>query len=194
MTAERTVQLAWDGPCNPFPGVAGEAFDPPDASGVYLFTVPRSQGPAITYVGEASSLRSRLLEHVFWLLGGAYELYSQESLTGDGELETEYSPGRGRENLVPGFVARWEELADLARRQLRNYRFYWAVVAGDRGLRRCIESALIEAARREGGALENARLSVAPEAVRRTRVASTFEDDAVVPCLAEPVLFGELGR
>lgn len=149
-----SITLRWRGPYSLDSGRNLGEFDPPDEPGVYLWTVLR--GPEhpdsfmISYVGQASSIRNRMLKHISGILGGEACLYNDDHLF-KGKFPDDstkrYIP-EGR-NLLNKFVNEFEEYSVLARKNLASYYFFWAVMPNYRGregapFRMAVESALIE--------------------------------------------------
>ena len=195
-TERRKIELYWDGPHSPFEN-EGTDWNPPEKPGVYVFTI-EPQGapeptPIITYVGEASDLRNRLNEHIFYFLGGGYALLKEEHLDKAGFLDDwyAYQPRAKRSNLVKGYLNDYERMSGLAIANLKRYRFSWAVLDQERAVRQAVESALIsEAGEREHK--ENARLSLAEAKVEPLRIHSRALEGSLLPieALAKPLEFG----
>ncbi|MCB9609461.1 MAG: hypothetical protein H6716_22910 [Polyangiaceae bacterium] len=149
----------------------------------------------IAYVGQASDIRDRMYQHVFWTLGGAYYLYEtdylREGRIGRGNEGVVYTPGL--EGLMNSYLLRLGDLQQVAVENLRCYRYFWAEVRSWSGAasqdRRQVESALISRARTESPCLQNGSLSSAPIPRNVLTVKSEFGESGGVRALYSPIVY-----
>src|SRR3569833_2176616 len=77
------VELNWAGPLR----FGESSFDRvPDRPAVYLWTLNVEGKHYVAYVGESSCVLSRWSEHLWWHMGGRYEIYNPAKL-GQGVMD-----------------------------------------------------------------------------------------------------------
>ena len=146
------ISLQWEGPFRLDTPDNRSQFHPKDAPGVYLWTVTQRLEHRISfrisYVGQTSSLRNRMHEHISDLLGGKALLFEDGQLHRGTQLTPFYEPPRRSENSFREFLEGFNKHSQLAYMNLVSYRFFWAEMYGHGGrqgslFRRAVESALI---------------------------------------------------
>ena len=180
------ITLNWKGPFSIDTPDNRSKFLPPDKPGVYLWTVAQHLEHLISfrvsYVGQTSSLRNRIYEHISGILGGQACLYGDEHLIQGEPPEKSlrrYTPGQ--ENLLNEFLKDFQKYSQLAYQNLVSYSFFWAEMPGYEGrdrlcFRNAVESALIEHAHRNGYLLQNDRLSLNPNNSPKILIESEFSE------------------
>lgn len=133
-----SIELVWEGP---FQFGTSSFQDVPNEAAVYVWTVEVEDKHFVVYVGESSRLLSRWSDHLWWLLGGQYQVYDSEKLR-RGEIETIYGFKGAAEHLT-NFTG------DFARAAFENaqiYRLWYALLPSpefaNRSNRMTVESAI----------------------------------------------------
>ncbi|MCZ6688107.1 MAG: hypothetical protein O7H41_00685 [Planctomycetota bacterium] len=115
-----------------------------DHPGIYLWTVPHSEGDLVYYVGETGRpFRQRLQEHVVSYLAGMYRIYDPAEFA-EGRKELLW-PGMSRK---PGlaqaaeYLERSAEIAPALRKLLGLLRFNLLPFEGESRPRKRIEAAI----------------------------------------------------
>lgn len=183
------LHLIWKGPFNLVTDEGRSTFLPPNDGGIYLWCVGRHPHLRVSYVGEASNLQWRLYEHIFWTLGGAYSLYSDDHLVDGANPLPGYTPGL--KNILEVFLGDFSKYSEMARSNLLAYSFYWATISGSRFDRRTVESALIHAFRKTNEPLQNIRTSIAPINCPRRMITSEFEAGSELIAIPQSLEYGE---
>lgn len=183
------ITLQWEGPFSLDTPDNRSQFLPKDAPGVYLWTVTQRLEHVISfrisYVGETSSLRDRMHEHVSAILGGKALLFEDGQLLKGTQLTPFYKPPLRHENPFREFLEGFNKHSQLAYMNLVSYRFFWAEMSkygGRQGspYRKAVESALIVDAKKRNDPLQNGRpmgsgsVSLLRENSPKVRIESDF--------------------
>ena len=165
------IMLQWEGPFSLDTPDNRSQFHPKDAPGVYLWTVTqpleRRISFRISYVGQTSSLRNRMHEHISNIFGGKSLLFEDGQLLKGTPLNDSsvfYKPP-DRENpfrVREFFLEDFNRHSQLAYTNLLSYRFFWAEMSKPDGpqvllFRKAVESALIGHAIKMKDPLQNGR-------------------------------------
>ncbi|MBN1356913.1 hypothetical protein JXA40_11690 [bacterium] len=149
MNSDNCIQLAFEGPFS-WPGStdAPSIFDVEVRSkpGVYLWTVPLSEGHLIYYVGETGrDFRTRMAEHYTEHAAAMYHVYDpagfargEKILLWPGRYDPE-NPKSEKECILM-----YSELSGAIRKLTAMYRFFLAPTACDRRLRNRMEAAIAQ--------------------------------------------------
>jgi hypothetical protein len=184
------IVLEWKGPFGLKTQEDRRKFSPPTASGVYLWTVANEIGPRVSYIGKAGNLAERFYQHVFWMLGGAYELLDDDHLLRGAKPVPNYRPSQ--DNLFRNFLDETKGLSLLARRNLLAYHFWWAPVPNVEHVLKAVESALIKGAWAREEPVQNDRVSLGEQRSPRIRVKSSFPAGSRITIFDEPIEYGVL--
>lgn len=193
------IELQWMGPFSVDTPDNRRSFIPPNKPGVYLWTVGQHSVSVtsfkVSYVGQASSLRNRLYEHISRILGGQYSLYGDEHLI-QGEIPEKrlrmYEPSDA--NILNQFISEFPKYSQLAYQNVMSYRFFWAEMPGYSGsvqscFRKAVESALIK---HMGHQLQNTSLSLEPRNSPKILIESNFaKAEALRMLLPSTMSYGE---
>ena len=179
------ILLQWEGPFSLDTPDNRSQFHPKDVPGVYLWTVrhplENQTSFRISYVGETSSLRNRMHEHITSILGGKALLFEEEQFLRGTPLNAStarYKPSRS-ENPFREFLEDFNKYSQLAYRNLVSYHFFWAEMSEDGGLqglpsRKAVESALIAHAIKKNDPLQNHSVSLSRKNSRKFMIESNF--------------------
>jgi hypothetical protein len=188
----QVVRLDWQGPYELDELVDGLR-SAERCPGIYLWTLPLDDQLKIAYVGQASNVRDRMYQHIFYTLGGAYCLYGPDDVRAGrvSSITKDLAYEPGLEGVIQEFLPRLRELQRTAEENLRCYRYFWAEMRGWSGSgardRRLVESALIGRARDNPDCLQNARLSLAPCPDTALKVESSFGEQQEIEALKRPI-------
>lgn len=196
------IKLIWMGPFSLATADNRSKFIPPHKPGVYLWTIAqhldRQISFKISYVGQTSSLRDRMYQHISGILGGQSSLYGEEHLI-QGEPPEErhrrYTPGH--KELLNEFLNDFKKYSQLAYQNLVSYSFFWAEMpeyGGRDGLsfRNAVESALIKHVRYK---LQNDRPSLKPNNCPKVMIESEFlEAEGLRAVLPPTMSYGEIDQ
>lgn len=166
------LSLEWQGPFSLPTRETRLSFLPPAEPGIYVWTVGLAVGRRISYIGQAADLQRRMYEHVFWTLGGAYCLYSDDHLLHAEHPILEYEPEP--KNLLRPYLDDFTHLGQLAFKNLTAYEMYWSILGGDAQLREAVESALITEAQKMNEPLQNTRVSRGSAKSKSMTISSPF--------------------
>ncbi len=113
--------------------------------GVYLWTFKGEDGYVIDYVGEASHVQGRFVEHLQEQLNGRYSIYDPEKLKeGIRELQWQGYLWRKDEYLrVLDFIRDGENHMQLLQRMLAECRVFYAPIEATSRIRKRIESGIL---------------------------------------------------
>jgi len=110
-------------------------------------------------------------QHIVCTLGGQYLLHSDNHLIQGAPPDQVYTPDR--DNILAVFLADFARYSALALHNLLAYRFFWATLPHEQFVRRMVESAIVNEARRLGEPLQNHPRAV-PANARAVSITSTF--------------------
>lgn len=177
--------LDWVGPSNLVPTPGGAQFQPPDWSGIYLWTIEESPNRfRISYVGESGNIRNRLYQHIHSILGGAYWLFEDREAQNSGKYgkNKAYKPA----DFLEKYLGDFPYYADLAYKNLTAYHFFWAQLDGDKNLRKAAEDLIIVAANKAKDPLQNDVKRSQSRIQNDIVVESEFHDGVEMPALRNP--------
>jgi hypothetical protein len=133
----RKFALEFVGPFTVMPSAdLPNLFDHPvsKASGIYVWTMPDTNGDVIRYVGQTSrGFGERISEHLTGMLNGQYAIPDLEAER-RGVKQNAWSPDHGSLRWpasLPHFLAQYAELAPKIGLAIRQLRFHFAAVQGD---------------------------------------------------------------
>lgn len=185
------LKLVWNGPFSLATAEGRHDFLPPTDGGIYLWCVGRHPHLRISYVGEASNIQWRLYEHIFWTLGGAYSLYSDNHMV-DGAMPDHPAYTPGPKNILDIFLGDFSKYSEMAYSNLLAYSFYWAtMIQANRFDRRAVESALIHEFKKRKEPLQNTRTSIAPINCPRRTITSEFKAGSELIAVPQSLEYGE---
>ncbi|WP_291321844.1 hypothetical protein [Desulfonatronospira sp.] len=182
------ILLEWKGPHSLLTDDTREYFLPPEYPGVYLWCVGKQDSFLISYVGRASNLQKRMYEHIFWMLGGRYDLYGDDHFLEGAPPKSEYIPSF--KNLLTDFVKDFSNRSSLAYRNLTLYTYFWATIRKDWRTQIAVESAIIEQSKKLNQPLQNDRLSLRPENSPHLLIRSHFESNTFPGALSKSIYYG----
>jgi len=114
--------------------------------GIYLWTIPTSEGELVYYVGETGrDLQSRMTEHLSCQLSGMYKIYDPSLfLTGKKKLLWGGMFGRTKERSLAEFLRKLPDLGNAIVEFVHLFHFHLAALECENLLRKRVEAAIAD--------------------------------------------------
>ena len=131
--------LVADGPDNLFKQENAEL------SGIYLWTFKGQDGYVIDYVGEASSIKERFIDHLRDQLNGRYSIYDPDKIrVGERVIQWKGYHWRKEERFrILDFIRNGEEHMRQLHHILKECRIFFAPIEATAEMRKRIESGIL---------------------------------------------------